>query len=375
MMNRTHLLSFQPPKTSFQTLRRKRGFTLVELLVVIAIIGVLVSLLLPAVQAAREAARRVSCLNKIRQIGLAAMNYESQYGYFPAAADYEGSIDYCAEDGGAVVVSPGGGPGTCESGAPWTVLLLPFLEQQPLYDLFSIESGFVSVLDIQTCKNNQSPTLLQQTPLSIWHCPSDPVIADEGNLATCYHACNGGGNPSFTNPNVDPNSNCQNEDCNVACRGSAWNNLEHFKNGIIYPTSNTKISEISDGTTNTIMFGENRLHFLPGMQPNPPGRFTGWASPSIMTNVHGCPVNVSAAAKSINETTNSSGRFIITTSVQGDRTHYWDADTSFSSNHPGGAHFAMGDSSGHFLSEDLDIEIYRSMGRRADGQPLSGELQ
>lgn len=355
--------------------RTSRGFTLVELLVVIAIIGVLVGLLLPAVQAAREAARRASCLNKIRQIAIAAMTYESANGHFPSGTEFSKATGYCdaADSGGALMVSPGGEPNRCEDGAPWTVLLLPYLEQSALQERFNMQEGFVPVLDIQSCENNQNPSLLQQTPLEAWRCPSDPVVATEdGALATCYHACNGGGNPNVNNPAADSNSLCQGDDCNVACRGSAWNNLHHFKNGIIYPTSETEISEISDGTTNTIMFGENRLHFLPGMQPNPAGRFTGWASPSILSNVHGCPINISATAKSINETTNASGKFIVTTDVSGDRTHYWDTDTTFSSNHPGGAYFAMGDASGQFLSEDIDLELYRSLGRRADGAPLGG---
>src|SRR3954469_1864118 len=117
----------------FKTVNRPpRGFTLVELLVVIAIIGVLVSLLLPAVQQARESARRISCNNRLKQIGLALLNYESSHKLFPPA--YITSNP--AANGSAFGFTFGDEYHNGPSGFAWGALLLPFLEQQGLYSQF-----------------------------------------------------------------------------------------------------------------------------------------------------------------------------------------------------------------------------------------------
>src|SRR3954451_6961174 len=116
--------------------RRPAGFTLVELLVVIAIIGVLVSLLLPAVQQARESARRISCTNRLKQIGLALLNYESSHKLFPPAYITANP----AANGSAFGVSFGDDYHNGPSGFAWGTLLLPFLEQQALYDRFDLSA-------------------------------------------------------------------------------------------------------------------------------------------------------------------------------------------------------------------------------------------
>jgi prepilin-type N-terminal cleavage/methylation domain-containing protein/prepilin-type processing-associated H-X9-DG protein len=115
--------------------QRRRGFTLIELLVVIAIIAVLIALLLPAVQAAREAARRAQCLNNLKQLGLALHNYESASNLFPSAIIYGigGGMP------GALCSSPGFG-NNCQN-TPWFVLMLPYIEQAPLYNSFNAAYG------------------------------------------------------------------------------------------------------------------------------------------------------------------------------------------------------------------------------------------
>ena len=105
-------------------MKSKRGFTLVELLVVIAIIGILIGMLLPAVQQVREAARRADCSNKTRQLGLALLNFESAHQEFPAG--------WAAEDSSAAVSDPGWG---------WTAELLPFLEADPLFQLINFDQA------------------------------------------------------------------------------------------------------------------------------------------------------------------------------------------------------------------------------------------
>src|SRR5205823_7988334 len=131
--------------------RAGRGFTLVELLVVIAIIGVLVALLLPAVQAAREAARRMKCQNNLKQFGLALHNYHDAYGRMPASyyRAWPTSV-------GTTFGTPGWG---------WGTMILPRLEQQALFD----------TLNVSTLQLNASPLtkLPAQTPLPMFRCPSD----------------------------------------------------------------------------------------------------------------------------------------------------------------------------------------------------------
>src|SRR5688572_16371734 len=147
--------------------RGRMGFTLVELLVVIAIIGILVALLLPAIQAAREAARRTQCVNNLKQIGLAMQNYHGTYNHLPPATTYGGGAD-------------------AVSGYPFTLLIYPFIEEQTLYDRiddiheqhlarpngsqrpFWNSSAFASLLD----------PLLTSHLVQAFICPSDPQASE-----------------------------------------------------------------------------------------------------------------------------------------------------------------------------------------------------
>ena len=134
---------------------RRAGFTLVELLVVIAIIGVLVSLLLPAVQAAREAARRSQCTNNLKQLGLGFLNHESTHGFLPSGGWSSWFIG--DPDMGAGVNQPGG----------WMYQILPFIEQQALYRLPADGNKFV-----RTAQQKKAAVELQRTPVAAFHCPS-----------------------------------------------------------------------------------------------------------------------------------------------------------------------------------------------------------
>ncbi len=133
---------------------RSSGFTLVELLVVIAIIGILIALLLPAVQAAREAARRLQCSNNLRQIALAVLNYEAQLGTFPVSIHHS---------------SQGGVVGT---GMSWMIGILPFMEQQALYDSLKIEGNAQAGLGVFTPQNHE---FIRQS-IPGYCCPSDDAV-------------------------------------------------------------------------------------------------------------------------------------------------------------------------------------------------------
>jgi len=142
----------------------KRGFTLVELLVVIAIIGILVSLLLPAVQAAREAARRTQCLNNVKQLGLAVLNYESSHGRCPPGAvpslPWETLRDRCRVDLTKCKWDIKTDAAFGHNGASWMLFILPFIEQQALYDGWDFT------------KNVSKNELLARKDIATYYCPT-----------------------------------------------------------------------------------------------------------------------------------------------------------------------------------------------------------
>ncbi|MFV1968169.1 MAG: DUF1559 domain-containing protein, partial [Pirellulaceae bacterium] len=142
--------------------RKRDGFTLVELLVVIAIIGILVSLLLPAVQAAREAARRMQCKNNVKQIGLAMHNYHDSYKTFPSGYITKTPCDAVGFSWPACILGEDGIYG-------WAALFLPFVEQAPLADLLAVGS-----VTLDQSLANATTRQALQTPLSSFQCPSSP---------------------------------------------------------------------------------------------------------------------------------------------------------------------------------------------------------
>ena len=140
--------------------RPLHGFTLVELLVVIAIIGILIALLLPAVQAAREAARRITCANRMKQIGLAVHLYADAHNTFPAGARSE----LADTDGGFCLFSRPAG-----QNVPWSVAILPYFDENPHYETFDLDRGFQGFF-----YNNSVNKLSQFVPNNKFQCPSDP---------------------------------------------------------------------------------------------------------------------------------------------------------------------------------------------------------
>src|SRR5215212_1356101 len=203
-----------------------RGFTLIELLVVISIIGVLVGLLLPAVQAAREAARRSQCSNNLKQLALAVQGYADVHGVFPLGSFKQPPpVDHCG--------------GSHEHGA--FIALLPFLEQRPLFDAFNANVHF------ETSPNST----VMGAGLSVLWCPSDPSVARPNSEAfgwpirfTSYMGNSGTWNSPP--PNRGPN-----------CTVQSFSRLLGQANGAIFYYSATSIASITDGTSRTILFGEH----------------------------------------------------------------------------------------------------------------------
>jgi prepilin-type N-terminal cleavage/methylation domain-containing protein len=237
----------------------RRGFTLVELLVVIAIIGVLVALLLPAVQAAREAARRAQCQSSIKNVSLAVLNFESSKAKLPVGMSFDAAL-YRTKVQNQLK----------EYGPNWVIFILPFLEQQATYNAFNLklpinnDGAGVIVSDTRnrTARGTQIPVLL---------CPSDSynqvpyegkITFHGGNWARGNYAANSGNNfigaggcsarfgenrPACTS-GPDENGSLPDDD--------GW--LNDLRRGVMGPNISVKLKEITDGTSKTIMVGEIR---------------------------------------------------------------------------------------------------------------------
>jgi prepilin-type N-terminal cleavage/methylation domain-containing protein/prepilin-type processing-associated H-X9-DG protein len=210
--------------------RRPAGFTLIELLVVIAIIAVLIALLLPAVQSAREAARRAQCTNNLKQLGLAAMNYESANGCYPP---------------NSVGFSGGGGNGVF-------VRMLPFYEQAALFNAYNNSNPPTDPSNI-TIAGVSIATLL---------CPSDPTMAAKINLSgpdPFGFASNLGGEYNY----VLPPGTWYQAQTNYAWMAGPVAHIAPGAMGIIFDNGITRIAGVTDGTSNTILFDEVAAGWLP----------------------------------------------------------------------------------------------------------------
>lgn len=301
-------------------MRKRGGFTLIELLVVIAIIAVLISLLLPAVQQAREAARRSQCRNNLKQIGLAMHNYESTYGCFPP-----GGI--------------GSGASSNSPAASAFVVMLAYLEQNSTYNQYNFNV-------VYTDPANQAVTAQR---IAAYLCPS-MNIARPMPLPEC-------GEPLFA-----PGSY-------LLCEGTGA--LQAQGKGIFplnlpgYVTADgpiisrpVRIADVTDGTTNTIAVGETSYNY----------RNLNWStaacpSPSVMGGTPRLGYGVWAGgwpgravgntSKTINDTSATS-----VLSING----------QFSSSHIGGVMFLLADGSARFTSQNIDKPLLTALGSRADGE-------
>jgi len=314
--------------------RAQQGFTLIELLVVIAIIAVLVALLLPAVQQAREAARRSQCKNHLKQLGLALHNYHDTFKTFPPG-EINGQNTIACPTGSRSAANP--------QRAPWTVLTLPYLDESPRYQAFKMEEPFFSFIASTDSGIN---LIEQQRPLGKLQCPSDPVNKPSVPN-TNYRGVQGGGPVSAAACNVEG--------------VRVW-----FTNGIFHVNSSTRMGDVTDGTSSTFLVGETRWFIASQTYTTP----QTWASgPHISTGIYHSVSTVTAAVDQINDpfyefdpgiSAPDAGKAFATTT------------RSFGSHHTGGAQFALADGSVHFLNENMNLSVLHNLGARNDGKIISG---
>lgn len=315
--------------------RHHTAFTLVELLVVIAIIGVLIALLLPAVQAAREAARRTQCSNKLKQLGLALHNYHDTHGVFPPGSIV--SSNACPL------------PGSARRGAPWSVLILPFLEESGRCEEFDFTRTFAA----NGGEGSDFNRPFQEKPNSKFQCPSD-VNAKSSEPNSNYRGVQGGGPES--------QASC--------ATGAASYRRLFYDNGILYLNSEEGIRTIADGTSNTFMVGESRWWFAVGQNP-PWNTYFTWAS---STRNAGNASHVEVVAAAVDPINNP---LVDYDPGEGPYTEHpaWALPVathtrSFGSWHPGGCHFALADGSVRFVGEAIDLATYRNAAQRNSKVPV-----
>ena len=316
---------------------RRSAFTLVELLVVIAIIGILIALLLPAVQSAREAARRTQCASQLKQLCLATHNYQEARKQFPPAID--NSLAQGTSNG---------------RGFSYLALLLPYHEEKSAHDLINYQYSW------DDPHNNTA----RVTPLKIFKCPSkddlEQLLApvpgstafQDSDLAAHYLAVLGA-------KNACPSTSGDPYKCDHCGTGGI------ASNGIMYVGSKTRFKDITDGSSNTFLIGEfswkyrgSRSWIVGGSYtldtsltpPGPDDYVYSYSGRNLTYAMNSFPWYLDESYTTRNNNMN---------------------DVSFGSLHIGGAHFGFGDASVRFVSENTDLKILKAYACRNDGLTMT----
>ncbi|HEY0981116.1 DUF1559 family PulG-like putative transporter [Schlesneria sp.] len=313
---------------------RRHAFTLIELLVVIAIIAVLIALLLPAVQQAREAARRTQCKNNLKQLGLALHNYADAFGMFPA-----GHMDTYTD-----YISAG-----ARHQFSWLTAILPYIDQTPLFNMINFSDADLML------NANVNPKFYEVAGKSVpaFLCPSDPI----GRVS----------------PTLAPSNYMASQGSLCDCRGNSCN-------GLFGHSSYTRLAWITDGLSQTIACGETLKGDLNPATLQDNYIFTN-ASGSTASNVSTCQSVAPTQSDRATAWFGGQPQFNIMTTLRPPNDKQFDCiapnygctNMAARSAHVGGAHLIFADGSVHFISENISITTFQALGSRAGGE-IVGEF-
>jgi prepilin-type N-terminal cleavage/methylation domain-containing protein/prepilin-type processing-associated H-X9-DG protein len=318
---------------------RKRGFTLIELLVVIAIIAVLIALLLPAVQSAREAARRSQCVNNLKQLGLAIANYH----------DTNGSLPIGAQNG-----TNCGNPNGCKR-RTWATSILPFIEQSALYNATNVQTDFYQAQN----------TTVMLTEVNVYNCPSDPgnTNVEPGGDVNGFNRVKGNylvnwGNASYqqdtgNNPVTTP-----------VVPGSTSTSVSFLSSPFTF-NKVFGLNAMLDGTSNTLAFSETVNPYANGSNPDHRG--------DIYNDDYNCPGFETYTPPNAGIADQMNGYCIFPYQSNppcNTSSPYFNAARSY---HSGGVNGGMCDGSVRFFKNSINVNAWRALSTMKAGEVISAD--
>jgi prepilin-type N-terminal cleavage/methylation domain-containing protein len=349
--------------------RGRLAFTLIELLVVIAIIAILIALLLPAVQQAREAARRTQCKNNLHQLGLAHHNYHDVYGRFAQNINIIWT-------GPPYAINDRGWGG---SQASHLVNLLPYIDQAPLFNGINFANAAMTkpwnqmingkILNQYLIPGYQCPSESRSGLLVTGSNPPRAMTSYAGSTGSTLQAshlgCNlativGDGGPQF-----DPDNDGEDWFGRATIGQFARSDTANSSgiSGVIARSSwSASMRDLVDGSSNTICMGEVRAICSDALGYWPPGQGGGWADSESLWFSTTAPINYpNCPGEGGNPVGGGTGCR---------HTNNWNTGMGFKSQHVGGAHFLLCDGAVKFITQNIDHSLYQKLGDRWDGEPI-----
>jgi prepilin-type N-terminal cleavage/methylation domain-containing protein/prepilin-type processing-associated H-X9-DG protein len=348
--------------------KHNKGFTLVELLVVIAIIGILVALLLPAIQSAREAARRTQCKTNLKNIGLAILNHVDARKVFPTGGVTWGVLisDYI-EDGKLV--------GTDRMGLGWGFQILPYLEEEALHNITDPNVMRATAVPLYNCPSRRTVTKNSNNVVLTDYASAQPCTKTDSTQAkpvdvlTAYPTwtswtsvyactCTGGGAGMIPSGSVGPPPQYNGVYDGVIVRSAFYPTGKNPFTGkldgkFVNAPSPTKIARITDGTSKTVMIGEKYIRsdlYDGGCSSDDAGWSDGW-DPDVMRSTGIPPLQ-----------DRSTDKLTDPTAQPPMGTAWW--EFHFGSAHPSGFNLVFADGSVHTIDYNIDLEVFNAVGTR-----------